>query len=110
MWAGGQMEWPSSSSLTSSNGPELRVGDKVEEITTLISAIPKKSRSAGEMVLVEVKKEFHGPRGLALEDRRSWIFRPEMKPGAGKSAAQPLAGAEVREPSLVRDEVAETGT
>ncbi|KAF3769270.1 Thioesterase/thiol ester dehydrase-isomerase [Cryphonectria parasitica EP155] len=28
------------------------------------------------MVLVDVEKEFWGPRGLALVDRRSWVFRP----------------------------------
>lgn len=109
MWAGGQMDWPSSSSCSPKSGPELRVGDEVEEVTTLISATPKKSRSAGEMVLVEVKKEFHGPRGLALEDRRSWIFRPEVDPGVGTSTSKALADAEVRKPSFAEDQVTENG-
>jgi hydroxyacyl-ACP dehydratase HTD2-like protein with hotdog domain len=114
MWAGGQMEWPVSSSFSSSAGPELRVGDEVEEITTLISATPKKSRSAGEMVLVEVKKEFQGPRGLALTDRRSWIFRPEIEqlegtPNTKTPNTKPLVDADVRQPALVRDQVTEDG-
>ena len=61
MWAGGTMEWP---------GDELRVGDEVEERTRLLKASPKKSSSSGDMVLVEVEKEFWGPRGLGLVDRR----------------------------------------
>jgi hydroxyacyl-ACP dehydratase HTD2-like protein with hotdog domain len=109
MWAGGQMEWAASSSFSSSSGPELRVGDEVEEVTTFISATPRKSRSAGEMVLVEVKKEFQGPRGLALTDRRSWIFRPEIQPLDGSSDTKLLADADGRQQALVRDQVAGDG-
>lgn len=68
MWAGGQMRWV--------KGVPLRVGDEVEERTRLVGATPKRSRSGGEMVLVDVEKEFWGPLGCALVDRRSWIFRP----------------------------------
>ena len=76
MWAGGHMAWPG----------ELRVGDEVEEHTRLVSATPKKSRSAGEMVLVEVEKEFRGPRGTGVLDRRSWVFRPELHATTTKRA------------------------
>lgn len=69
MWAGGKMKWC---------GEVLRVGDEVEERTRLVSATAKRSRSAGEMVLVELEKEFWGPKGLAIVDQRSWIFRPEV--------------------------------
>ncbi|GKU23018.1 unnamed protein product [Fusarium langsethiae] len=109
MWAGGKMEWAVSSSFSSSAGPELRVGDEVEEITTLISATPKKSRSAGEMVLVEVKKEYYGLRGLALTDLRSWIFRPEINPPSGSSEIELLSDFDVRQPALVRDQVSRDG-
>ncbi|KAM0345960.1 hypothetical protein ACHAPU_006014 [Fusarium lateritium] len=82
MWAGGKMTWASDISL--------RVGDHVEERTKLLSATPKKSRSVGEMVLVEVEKEFWGPEGLALTDRRSWVFRPEIDYDAAKAAPRAL--------------------
>lgn len=68
MWAGGKMSW--------TKGVPLRVGEEVEERTRLVGATAKKSRDGSEMVLVEVDKEFWGPKGLALVDRRSWVFRP----------------------------------
>lgn len=63
MWAGGKMTWPA--------GPaQLRVGEVAEERTKLLSAVPKTSRDGGEMVLVQVEKEFWGKDGLALTDQR----------------------------------------
>lgn len=97
MWAGGKMKWPAASS-----GALLRVGDEVEERTRLVSATAKKSRSAGEMVLVEVEKEFWGPNGLALVDQRSWVFRPEIDPETAPPAPKPLADV-TRGPSSVKD-------
>ncbi|KAF5530936.1 mesaconyl-C4 hydratase [Fusarium mexicanum] len=94
MWAGGKMAWASDVSL--------RVGDQVEEKTTLLSATPKKSRSAGEMVLVEVEKEFWGPKGLALTDRRSWVFRPEIDPSTIREQPRVLEDV-LRGPSVIRD-------
>jgi len=94
MWAGGKMTWASDVSL--------RVGDQVEERTRLLSATPKKSRSAGEMVLVEVEKEFWGPKGLALTDRRSWVFRPEIDPSTVREQPRVLEDV-VRGPSIIRD-------
>ncbi|KAM0218624.1 hypothetical protein ACHAQD_006747 [Fusarium lateritium] len=95
MWAGGKMTWASDVSL--------RVGDEVEETTELLSATPKKSRSAGEMVLVEVEKKFWGPKGLALTDRRSWVFRPEIDPDAVREAPDKSLEDVVRGSSFVRD-------
>ncbi len=60
MWAAGSMKWSG----------ELRVGDEVTEKTRLLSATAKRRRDGGEMVHVEVAKEFWGPRGLALVDER----------------------------------------
>lgn len=74
MWAGGRMAWSGA----------LRVGDEVEEHTRLVGATAKSSRSAGEMVLVEVDKELRDPRGGVVVDRRSRVFRPEA--GAPESA------------------------
>lgn len=82
MWAGGRMRWVA---------PPLRAGDAVEERTRLVGATAKRSRrggGGGEFVLVEVEKEFWGPGGLALVDRRSWVFRPP--PAAGKTAEEPV--------------------
>ncbi|KAF5013617.1 hypothetical protein FDECE_378 [Fusarium decemcellulare] len=93
MWAGGKMTW--------TDAP-LRVDDEVEEKTRLLSAVPKKSRSAGEMVLVEVEKEFWGPKGLAVTDRRSWVFRPEIDLNAAKEPPKPLETT-IRGPTLVKD-------
>ena len=87
------MSWP--------KGDGLRVGDEVEEHTKLLSATAKKSKSAGEMVLVEVEKEFRGPRGVGVVDRRSWIFRPEIDPTA--TAYTPRSGALSRTPTTIVD-------
>lgn len=75
MWAGGKMVWPGGGGGGGSGSgkggpPRLRVGDEAEERTTLLSAAAKRSRDGGEMVLVEVEKEFWGGEGLALVDRR----------------------------------------
>lgn len=103
MWAGGVMRWPGAGR----GDTGLRVGDEAEERTRLLSATPKKSRSAGEMILVEVEKEFWTARGLAVVDRRSWVFRPTLDAGAGTGAAPPPPGLAIerdaREPSRVAD-------
>ncbi|KAK0671480.1 hypothetical protein QBC41DRAFT_386128 [Cercophora samala] len=79
MWAGGEMEW--------NPEVELRVGERVEETTEILDAKAKRSREGGEMVLVNVEKRFVSPRGLALTDRRSWIFRqPPSAPPPGSTA------------------------
>ncbi|KAF2196649.1 hypothetical protein GQ43DRAFT_435831 [Delitschia confertaspora ATCC 74209] len=69
MWAGGELKW--------SKNPEqlLRVGQEVEEVTTIVSAEPKKLKTGVEMILVGVEKQFNAPAGLALTDRRSWVFQ-----------------------------------
>jgi hypothetical protein len=123
MWAGGTIRW--------SKGVELRVGEEAEERTRLVSAVPKRARDGGEMVLVEVEKEVWGKRGLAVVDLRwvpflldscwrdvrrhlgitaddlwmalrSWVFRPEV---TTVSAAAAVLGEEgiIRGPSTVED-------
>lgn len=93
------MTWPTTSE-GGGKAPLMRVGDEIEERTKLLNATPKKSRSAGEMVLVEVEKEFWGPQGLALVDNRSWIFRPEVDPTA-KAADPPAASRTIKGPTVI---------
>jgi hypothetical protein len=101
MWAGGRMQWPVDEATTARE--ELRVGDEAEERTRLLSATPKASRSAGEMVLVEVEKEIWTPRGLAIVDRRSWVLRPELEATIAATQMPKLAAADVRAPSEIKD-------
>ena len=49
-------------------GRPLKVGEPVEEHTTLLDA--KSSRGGGEMVLVLAEKQFRGERGLSVVDQR----------------------------------------
>lgn len=81
MWAGGRMTW------TPGAAP-LRVGDEAEERTRFVGAAAKRSRDGSEMVLVDVEKEFWGPEGLALVDRRAWVFRPPPREALARSDAQ----------------------
>lgn len=81
MWAGGRMAW-------TQGAPPLRVGDEAEERTRFVGASAKRSRDGSEMVLVDVEKEFWGPAGLALVDRRAWVFRPPPREALARSDAQ----------------------
>ncbi|CAH0047035.1 unnamed protein product [Clonostachys solani] len=101
MWAGGRMQWQSSGDEGDAS-PILRVGDEAEEHTKLVSATPKTSRTGSEMVLVEVDKEIWTPRGLAMVDRRSWIFRPEVDPQTAKEPPA-LSDANTRGVSEAKD-------
>ncbi|KAJ3498055.1 hypothetical protein NLG97_g1414 [Lecanicillium saksenae] len=99
MWAGGKMNWPSGRA-------SIRVGDEAEERTTLLSATAKKSRSAGEMVLVEVVKELEGPQGVSIVDKRSWVFRPEIDL-SNASAPEPPKQTK-QGPTLIEDVASES--
>lgn len=70
MWAGGELRW--------NRDNLLRVGDVATETTNLISAEPKMTRAGEEMIVVGVEKTFENTSGLALVDRRDWVFRPEL--------------------------------
>ncbi len=107
MWAGGAMAW-----RVAPLGREgLRVGDEVEERTRLVSATPKTSRNGSEMVLVEVDKELWSPRGLAVVDRRSWIFRPAVGASSGPPTALPTLPALPAPPAhtTIQDETDASG-
>lgn len=70
MWAGGEIKWEKEN--------PLRVGEDAVEITNLISAEPKVTRTGEAMVVVGVEKIFENAKGLALVDRRDWVFRTEL--------------------------------
>ncbi|KAH7113237.1 hypothetical protein B0J11DRAFT_541768 [Dendryphion nanum] len=74
MWAGGELKWNQS--------PEdfLRVGQVVQETTKMLSAEPKKLKSGTEMLVVGVEKTYENSRGVALVDRRNWVFQKAIEP------------------------------
>jgi hydroxyacyl-ACP dehydratase HTD2-like protein with hotdog domain len=72
MWAGGELTW------TQNESALLRVGQHVRETTQLVSAVPKKLNSGGEMLVVGVEKTFENDAGVALIDKRSWVFQREI--------------------------------
>ncbi|KAJ4367730.1 hypothetical protein N0V86_009851 [Didymella sp. IMI 355093] len=74
MWAGGELIWAQDANAL------LRVGQEVRETTKLVSADPKKLKNGGEMLLVGVEKIFENDRGVALVDKRNWVFQKEITP------------------------------
>ena len=70
MWAGGQLAWEKET--------PLRIGDEAIETTKLVAADPKITRAGEEMIVVGVEKTFETVNGLALVDRRDWVFRPRL--------------------------------
>ncbi|PGH01933.1 hypothetical protein AJ79_07764 [Helicocarpus griseus UAMH5409] len=88
MWAGGEVRWP--------RGPDgkvnlLRVGQEVRETTRMLSAEAKVVRKTGEeMVVVGVEKVFENEGGVAVVDRRNWVFREALKlPSSSSASASP---------------------
>lgn len=70
MWAGGRINWEKEN--------PLRIGDEAIETTKLVSAEPKVTRAGEEMIVVGVEKTFENAKGLALVDRRDWVFRKQL--------------------------------
>ena len=70
MWAGGSIIWE--------KGNSLRIGDVAVETTKLVSAVPKITKAGEEMIVVSVEKTFENVKGLALVDKRDWIFRTKL--------------------------------
>ncbi|KAF1994650.1 hypothetical protein P154DRAFT_475620, partial [Amniculicola lignicola CBS 123094] len=81
MWAGGELEWNQS--------PErlLRVGQTVQETTKISGAEAKRLRDGGEMIVVGVEKTFENEKGIALVDRRNWVFQKEIGIGERREPA-----------------------
>lgn len=76
MWAGGELTWAQDADAL------LRVGQEVRETTKLVSAEPKKLKTGGEMLVVGVEKIFENGKGVALVDKRNWVFQKEITPDA----------------------------
>lgn len=74
MWAGGELQWAQDANSI------LRVGQEVRETTKLLSAEPKKLKNGGEMLIVGVEKTFENDKGVALVDKRNWVFQKEITP------------------------------
>ncbi|KAE8550520.1 hypothetical protein TMatcc_008558 [Talaromyces marneffei ATCC 18224] len=54
-------------------------GETVRETTKVLSAEPKIVRKTGEeMIVVGVEKRFENERGVAVVDRRNWLFREAL--------------------------------
>lgn len=70
MWAGGELVWDKKNRLC--------VGQEVTETTRLFSADAKVTRVGEEMMVVGVQKTFRNQNGLALVDKRDWVFRKEL--------------------------------
>ena len=90
MWAGGKINWEKEN--------PLRVGDDATEITKLVSAEPKVTRTGEEMVVVGVEKIFENAKGLALVDRRDWVFRTQL---LGLSLPQDYSECSARDDKLL---------
>ncbi|OJD12438.1 hypothetical protein AJ78_06971 [Emergomyces pasteurianus Ep9510] len=91
MWAGGEVRWP-----RGRNGKVnlLRVGQEVRETTRMLSAEAKVVRKTGEeMVVVGVEKVFENEAGIAVVDRRNWVFREALKHDPSVSAASALSSS-----------------
>ena len=70
MWAGGEISWDADN--------RLRVGEEVTETTELLSADAKVTRTGEEMIVVGVEKTFKNQVGIAMVDKRDWVFRKEL--------------------------------
>jgi 3-methylfumaryl-CoA hydratase len=72
MWASGSLSW-------ALDNP-LRVGDEVEQVTTIDSIEEKEGREGrGPMFFVWQRKELKNARGLALTEKRCHVFREPAK-------------------------------
>jgi 3-methylfumaryl-CoA hydratase len=83
---------------------ELRVGDEVRKDAAIASITTKQGRQ-GPMVLVTVRAEISGPRGLAITEEQDIVYRGEPDPNAPPPPAQPAPGKAVWSKSVAPDEV-----
>ncbi|GKZ34231.1 hypothetical protein AbraIFM66950_004416 [Aspergillus brasiliensis] len=89
MWAGGEVHWPRGKD---GKPNYLRVGQEVQETTRVLSAEPKIVRKTGEeMIVVGVEKEFRNEDGVAVLDRRNWVFRKALTSPSPTTSSTPPA-------------------
>ncbi|KAL3475148.1 hypothetical protein BJX99DRAFT_259615 [Aspergillus californicus] len=87
MWAGGEVYWPRNDSGIPN---PLRVGEEVTETTTVLSAEAKIVKKTGEeMIVVGVQKEFSNREGVAVVDKRNWVFRKALPPPTPTPSSTP---------------------
>lgn len=66
LWSGGSMSWEQ-------HNP-MRLGQTIEEVTTLDRVESKQTRNRKSMIVVTAKKQYSNDTGLCLTDLRSWLF------------------------------------
>ncbi|KAJ9308860.1 hypothetical protein DTO280E4_4136 [Paecilomyces variotii] len=98
MWAGGEVRWPRRDGEVLN---PLRVGQEVRETTKVLSAEPKVVRKTGEeMIVVGVEKMFENEDGVAVIDRRNWVFRKALPTDGPKhNPPQPCVGVSSSQPA-----------
>ena len=106
MWAGGELSWRGDN--------RLRIGEEVEEVTTFDRIEAKRTKGGEDMLVCWAKKRYSNDRGLALEDKRSWLFRapaPANSSAGGMTAAVPAEeGNSTDVGATLRDGVERLGT
>jgi 3-methylfumaryl-CoA hydratase len=81
MWASGSFAW--------ARDNPLRVGEEVEQVTTIDTVEEKQGREGrGPMFFVWQRKELHNKRGLVLSEKRCHMFREPAKPDAPSPSVQ----------------------
>lgn len=85
MWSGGKMTWERDN--------PLKIGQIVEESTTLEKVESKQTRDRRSMIVVTGKKTYANEHGLALTDQRSWLFQ---EPSNETVRRRPIKAEEVR--------------
>ena len=90
MWAGGLLKWEKDNPLA--------VGNEVTETTKLISAEAKVTRTHEEMIVIGVEKIFENPKGIALVDKRDWVFRVQLPLSAPARRYPPLEDVRINLP------------
>jgi len=71
MWAGGRLHWQAQN--------PLKLGDKVERVSSIESVTHKSGRS-GDLLFVLVKHALHNEQGLALTEEHDIVYRAAARP------------------------------
>ena len=96
MWAGGELQWH--------GGNPLRVGERVERVST-VESVTRKEGSAGELVFVRVRHEIGNDRGLALTEHHDIVYRGAARPGESAAPVVPVGRPAAWDREIVPDPV-----
>lgn len=94
MWAGGRLQWRA----------PLRVGDKVERESRIVSVTHKAGRT-GDLVFVLVRHEVRNAQGLALTEEHDIVYRAAAKPADPVPPPQAAPSDAVWSREIVPDDV-----